>query len=74
MSEGKMTLSDTQIGILRDIAANKVSLDDCGKWMVDQLVELVFHEPMLIDTVGPSVFLTEAGSAVLTRETQEGGT
>lgn len=58
-------LTQTQIGILRDIAANKVGLDDCGEWMREQLCELVLHEPMLIDTMGPSVFLTKAGSDAL---------
>lgn len=60
-----MTLSETQVGILRDIAENKVSLDDAGEWMIDQLVELVMYTPMLIDSLGPSVFLTEAGAEML---------
>lgn len=60
-----MTLTETQIGILRDVAANKVSLDDAGEWLRDQLVDLIMFTPMLIDSMGPSVFLTEAGSKML---------
>jgi len=64
-----MQISETHMGILLDIAANKISLDDCSEWMRGQLGNLVLHDPMLIDTVGPSVFLTEAGvSAVLGRK------
>lgn len=61
-------LTSVQIGILRDIANNKVTLEhDMSDWMRNQLVELVMNDggPMLIDTMGPSVFLTEAGAAVL---------
>lgn len=61
-----MPLSDTQVGILRSVAANQVSLDDdLGEWMIDQLVDLIMYEPMLIDSLGPSVYLTEAGSMML---------
>ncbi len=65
-----MTLTTTQIGILADIRANRVDLDDCGEWLRNQLVELVLNDggPMLIDTLGPSVFLTEAGAAELARD------
>ena len=63
-----MTLTNTQIGILRDVEANKVDLDTAGAWMRDQLIGLILNNggPMLIDVLGPSVILTEAGSAVLT--------
>lgn len=63
-----MKLDPLQIGILRDIEANKISLDECGEWMRDRLCDLVMNPggPMLIDTQGPSVFLTDAGRAALT--------
>ncbi len=62
-----MPLTRTQIGLLRDIRANRVTLDDATDWLRDRLVELIFHEAgMLIDTQGPSVFLTERGQRELT--------
>lgn len=61
-----MGLSATQIGILKDVAANKVSLDDAGQWLRDQLVEIVMLDgPPLIDTLGSAVFLTEDGTRAL---------
>jgi len=62
-------LTTMQIGILRDVATNKISLDDCGEWLIDQLVKLILLDgPLLIDSDGPSVFLTEAGRAHLATE------
>jgi hypothetical protein len=58
-------LTKEEIGILRDIAANKVSLDDCSEWMRDRLCDLVWIDPQLTDTLGPSIFLTEAGQRAL---------
>jgi len=58
-------LTKEEIGILRDIAENKISLEDCGEWMRDKLCELCFVDPQLTDTVGPSVVLTDAGYKVL---------
>ncbi len=59
-------LTETHISILRDIAVNKISLDeDTTDWMRERLVELALNDPMLIDARGPSVFLTEAGKAAL---------
>jgi hypothetical protein len=60
-----MSLTPLQIGILQEIAANKISLDEVGEWMRDQLADLAMRDPMLIDAVGPSVFLTEAGERIL---------
>lgn len=59
-------MTQTQIGILKDIQANRVTLDDAGEWLRDQLAEIASLDgPMLIDTQGPSVFLTSAGEAAL---------
>lgn len=59
-------LTAAHLGILRDIAANKIDLDEAGDWLRDQLVEIVLLDgPRLIDTQGPSVVLTEAGHAAL---------
>lgn len=57
-----------KLGLLEAISKNEISLDDCGDWMRDRLVDLTMNNggPMLIDTTGPSVFLTEAGKAALT--------
>jgi hypothetical protein len=60
------TLDQTQLGILRDIAANKIDLDEAGDWMRDKLCEIILLDgPLLIDTQGPSVFLTQAGQRLL---------
>lgn len=61
----EMKLNAIQIGILKDVAANKVDLDEIDDWMRDQLCELILYDPMLIDTQGPSVFLTDAGRGFL---------
>lgn len=59
-------LSATQIGIMRDIADNKIDLDEISDWMRDQLKDLIFLPgPMLISTQGPSVVLTTAGQIAL---------
>lgn len=60
-----MKLSLIQIGILKDIAANKIALDeDTSDFLLDQLVELATLDgPALIDVQGPSVILTTAGQA-----------
>ncbi len=62
-----MKLSLVQIGILKDIAANKISLDeDTGDFLRDQIVEIATMDgPALIDVIDPSVVLTEAGRALL---------
>lgn len=60
-----MELVRTKLGILQDIADNKVDLDHIGEWMREQLIEMILHEPQLIDVDGPSVFLTNAGRASL---------
>lgn len=60
-------LTEKQIGILRDVRDNKISLDEIGDDLRDELAELIFHDPMLIDVMGPSVFLTEAGAKALNR-------
>ena len=65
-------LTPTQIGILKDVAANKVDLAEVGEWLRDQLCELVLHDPQLIDVLGPSVFLTEAGQMTLSSAYREG--
>lgn len=59
------SLTPTHVGILRDIKANKISLDEMSDWMRERLVELVFHSPQLIDVDGPAVFLTDAGKLKL---------
>lgn len=63
----EMKLSLIQIGILKDIAANNISLDDeTSDFLRDQIVELAMMDnPMLIDVQGPSVILTAAGQALL---------
>lgn len=62
-----MTLTLVQIGILKEIAANKISLDEeTSDFLRDQIVALATLEgPALIDVQGPSVFLTKAGQALL---------
>ena len=62
-----MTLTLIQIGILKDIAANKVSLDEeTSDFLRDQIVDLaMMDDPVLIDVVGPAVVLTDAGRALL---------
>jgi len=60
-------LTQQQLGLLRDIGDNKIALDETmSDWMREQLTDLIFHDPMLIDTVGPSIFLTAAGRQLLT--------
>ena len=60
-------LDRTQLGILRDVAANKIDLDEAGEWLKDKLVEIIMLDgPILIDVQGPSVILTEAGRTALT--------
>lgn len=60
------SITPTQIGILKDIAANKIDLDEIGDWLREQLVQIIFHEgPLLIDSNGPAVFLTAAGKKFL---------
>lgn len=69
---GSAMLDRTQLGILSEVAANKVDLDEAGEWLKDKLVEIIMLDgPMLINVQGPSVFLTEAGRAALT--TAKGG-
>lgn len=69
-----MALTPTQIGILKDIQANRITLDDAGEWLRDQLAEIVSLDgPMLIDTQGPSVFLTSEGDAALASLAQSRG-
>lgn len=62
-----MKLSLIQIGILKDIAANKIVLgEEISDFLRDQIVDLaMLDQPQLIDVVGPSVVLTEAGRAIL---------
>lgn len=62
-----MKLSLVQIGILKDIAANKIALDEeTSDFLRDQIVELATMDgPALIDVIGPAVVLTEAGRAIL---------
>lgn len=62
-----MKLSLIQIAILKEIAANKISLDaETSDFLRDQIVELaMLDDPALIDVIGPSVILTAAGRALL---------
>lgn len=62
-----MKLSLVQIGILKDIAAHKIWLDEhISDFLRDQIIELATMDgPALIDTVGPNVILTAAGHALL---------
>lgn len=61
-------ITPTQLGILKDIAANKIDLDEIGNWMRDQLAQIIFRDgPMLIDTQGPAVILTDAGRDFLAK-------
>jgi|GEM_PF-5674592 len=61
-----MPLTKHQLGLLREIGDNKIALDETmSDWMREQLADLIFHSPKLIDTVGPSVFLTAAGSSLI---------
>lgn len=61
-----MALSETQIGILRDVWANRVDLKTCGEWMRDQLCEFVMMgKEGLVDTLGDSVILTPEGLSVI---------
>jgi hypothetical protein len=62
-----MTLTLIQIGILKEVAANKISLDeDTSDFLRDQVVQLaMMDDPVLIDVIGPAVVLTEAGVALL---------
>jgi hypothetical protein len=65
--ESTMTLTLIQIGILKEIAAGKISLDeDTSDFLRDQIITLgTLDGPRLIDLQGPSVFLTAAGQALL---------
>lgn len=58
-----MDLSETQIGILRDVWANRVDLKTCGEWMRDQLC--VMGKEGLVDTFGDAVILTPEGLSVI---------
>lgn len=65
-------LNKTHLGILRDIKANKVSLDEMSDWLRDQLCDIIMLDgPMLIDTRGPEVFLTDAGHKAVKNPDQQ---
>jgi len=71
-----MTLTLIQIGILKDIAANKISLDEeTSDFLRDQIVALAMLDgPALIDVRGSAVFLTDAGQALLAPQAATMGT
>lgn len=56
-------LTETQVGILRDVKANKVDLDGCHEWLRQELIQILADTDVgiLIDTEGPAVILTREG-------------
>lgn len=53
------------IGILRDVEAGKINLDECGEWMRDRLCDLILRDPMLITVGRDQPVLTDAGREYL---------
>lgn len=60
-----MTIQPIHYGVLRHVADDDVDLREIGEFLRERLIDLIMHEPPLIDVDADRVFLTQAGRDIL---------
>lgn len=62
-------LTNAQHIALVYVRQNRPSLNSMGDEMRQKVIDLAMHEPPLVDTEGPTVFVTDAGRDALKHNT-----